>query len=136
MNFDEFLGQAKHQLEVSDGGRALRSVRAILTTLGERLTEGEAHDLAATLPMEIGRFAREVEHGQGFSFQEFLDRVAEREGTDPSRAYGHARALLVVLTDAVPEGEMEDIRRSLPKDFQKLFEDAEGQTDAERGRDE
>lgn len=124
MRFDEFLGQAKHRLEISDGGRALRSVRATLTALGERLPEGEANDLASPLPMEIDRFARDCEHGQGYSFQEFLDRVAELGGTDASRAFGHSRAVLEVLEDAVPEGEIEDVRRALPDDYQELFESA------------
>ena len=53
MNFDEFTGEIQHRLELSGTGEAVRAVRATLMTLGQRLPEGNAEDLAASLPMEI-----------------------------------------------------------------------------------
>ena len=53
MNFDEFTGTVQHRLELPDTGRTVRTIRATLTTLGQRIPEGAAEDLAASLPMEI-----------------------------------------------------------------------------------
>ncbi len=39
MNFDEFTGEIQHRLEFPDTGRTVRSIRATLMTLGERIPE-------------------------------------------------------------------------------------------------
>jgi len=48
MNFDEFTGQVQHRLELAETGEAVRAIRATLSTLGERIPEGNAEDLAAS----------------------------------------------------------------------------------------
>ena len=53
MNFDEFTGQLQHRLGTSGTGQTVRAARATLSTLGARIPEGAAEDLAASLPMEI-----------------------------------------------------------------------------------
>jgi uncharacterized protein (DUF2267 family) len=128
MDFDEFTGRVQHRLELPSTGESVRAIRATLTTLGERLQPGEAKDLAGPLPMEIDRFLLEAESGQRFDWDEFLDRVWERENmTDPddrADAAFHARAILEVVADAVPPTEMEDVRDGLPADegWDSLFE--------------
>lgn len=128
MNFDEFTGEITHRLELAGTGETLRAIRATLTTLGERLQEGEAKDLAANLPMEIDRYLTEAESGQRFDWDEFLDRVWEREGmTDPNdradAAY-HARAIMDVVSKQVPPGELQQVRSQLPtdEDWGELFQ--------------
>lgn len=128
MNFDEFTGQVQNRLELASTGETLRAIRATLITLGERIQEGEATDLAGTLPMEIDRYLLEAESGQRFDWDEFLDRVWEREEmTDPNdradAAY-HARVIIDIVNDAVPPGEMQDVRDGLPadEDWEELFE--------------
>ncbi|WP_224332182.1 DUF2267 domain-containing protein [Haloprofundus halobius] len=126
MNFDEFTGQVQNRLELPDTGESVRAIRATLTTLGERLQEGEAQDLAGPLPMEIDRYLLDADSGQRFAFDEFVDRVAEREGsTDPidrSDATYHAQAIVALVNDVVPPGEMEDVRAQLPEEYGKLFQ--------------
>ena len=122
MNYKEFVGQVQHRLEYAQFGQAVRATRAVLTTLGERLQEGEATDLASPLPMEIDRYLTEADHGQRFDYQEFLDRVAEREGVDRSKANYHAQQLLAVVAADVPPGNLEKVRDQLPEDFDGLFE--------------
>ena len=92
MKYKEFVGQVQNRLELAELGEAVRATRAVLTTLGERLQEGEANDLAGSLPMEIDRYLTEAESGQRFDFAEFVDRVAEREGIERSDAQYHASA--------------------------------------------
>jgi len=66
MNYKKFIGQVQHRLEYGQFGHAVRTTQAVLTTLGERIQEGEATDLASPLPMEIDRYLTEAEHGQRF----------------------------------------------------------------------
>jgi len=122
MNYKQFVGQVQHRLEYAQFGQAVKASRAVLTTLGERLQEGEATDLASPLPMEIDRYLTEAEHGQRFDYQEFLDRVAEREGVDRSDANYHAQQLLAVVSEVVPPGNLEKVQNQLPEGYEPLFE--------------
>ncbi len=122
MNYKEFVGQIHHRLEYGQFGHAVRAARATLTTLGERLPEGEATDLASPLPMEIDRYLTTAEHGQRFDYHEFLDRVAEREGVDRADANYHAQQVLAVVAEVVPPGNIEKARNNLPEDYEPLFE--------------
>jgi len=79
--------------------------------------------------MEIDRYLTEAEHGQRFDYQEFLDRVAERDGVDSSDANYHAQQVMTVVADDVPAGNIEKIRDQLPDDFDPLFELLEAPTE-------
>lgn len=125
MQYNEFIGQVQHRLELGQFGLAVRATRAVLSTLGERLHEGEATDLASPLPMEIDRFLADGEHGQRFDYHEFLDRVAERGQTDRPTANYHAQQVLAVVAEVVPSGNIEKARNGLPDDFDPLFEAVE-----------
>jgi uncharacterized protein (DUF2267 family) len=122
MDYQEFVGQVQHRLELPEFGQAVRATRATLTTLGERLEAGEASDLASPLPMEIDRFVLEAESGQRFSYTEFLDRVSERANVDKSDANYHAQQLVALLAEVVPPGNIEKARNQLPDDYEPLFE--------------
>jgi len=124
MKYKEFMGQVQHRLELAELGEAVRATRATLTTLGERIQEGEANDLASPLPMEVDHYLRSAESGERFSYEEFVDRVVEREGGSvdrPEAAY-HGQAIVGLLGEIVPGGEMEQVRAQLPADFDPLFE--------------
>ncbi len=131
MNYKEFIGAVQHKLEYAQLGQAVRATRATLTTLGERLQEGEATDLASPLPMEIDRFLIEADHGQRFDYTEFLRRVSELEGVDRSDANYHAQQVLTVVDEVVPPGNIEKVRGQLPEDYERLFAliDAEVETE-------
>jgi uncharacterized protein (DUF2267 family) len=138
MNFDEFTGTVQNRLELPATGETVRAIRATLTTLGERLTEGEAADLAGPLPMEIDHYLTGAvdDHGQRFDWDEFLDRVAERERTtdadDRADVAYHARVVVAVVAEAVPAGELRQVRDQLPAgdDWDELFELVDAQADA------
>ncbi|ELY45444.1 DUF2267 domain-containing protein [Natronorubrum tibetense] len=122
MNYKDFVGQVQHRLEYAQFGQAVRATRAVLTTLGERLQEGEATDLASPLPMEIDRYLTEAEHGQRFDYGEFLDRVAERGGVDRADANYHAQQIVALVAEVVPPGNIDKADAQLPDDFDTLFE--------------
>ncbi|MBE3559394.1 MAG: DUF2267 domain-containing protein [Ktedonobacteraceae bacterium] len=124
MKHDEFIGQVQNRAKLPSRGDAERAVRATLETLGERLSGGEANDLASQLPPELGRHLRGPMAGLGerFSLHEFFQRVSLREGTDLPAATYHARAVVEVLKEAVAPGEIRDVQAQLPTEFRRLFE--------------
>lgn len=134
MDHDSFIGRVQNRAELASRGAALSASRATLQTLGERIQEGEATNLAAQLPDELGRFLEEhADTTESFDFGEFVERVAERDenlgdgGIDDDRSAAelHARAVVDVLDEAVTEGQIADVRDQLPDDYGDLFELAE-----------
>ncbi|QLD89585.1 DUF2267 domain-containing protein [Natronomonas salina] len=118
MNFDEFTGTVQHRLELPGTGETVRVIRATLMTLGERIPEGNAEDLAASLPMEIKWYLTGAvdEHGQRFNWQEFVARVAERENADPVDAAYHARIVIDLVYEQAPGSDFQQLRDMLPED--------------------
>lgn len=105
--------------------QAERAVQATLRTLAERITGGEARDIALFLPRELRPLMTSTpEPAARFGLDEFLRRVAEREGVDRRTAAEHARAVFVALGMAVAPGELRDMMSQLPKEFDRLLEAA------------
>lgn len=128
MNFDEFTGQVHHRLELPGTGETLRAIRATLMTLGQRIQEGAATDLASTLPMEIDWYLTgPVEaHGERFDWSEFVRRVSDIEGVDPPDAAYHAQVIMAMVAEVVPPAEIRQLRDQLPEreddgDWGELF---------------
>ena len=129
MDYHDFVGEVQNRLELSGMGEAVRATRAVLTTLGERIQEGEASDLAGPLPMEIDRYLIEADSGQQFGYDEFVDRVAERAGLEEgddgrAEAVYYVQAVVALLAELVTGGEFEEVRENLPadEDFEQFFE--------------
>jgi uncharacterized protein (DUF2267 family) len=133
MNFDEFTGTVQHRLELPGTGEAVRTTRATLMTLGERLPAGAAEDLAASLPMEVKWYVTGAvrEHGQRFDWQEFVSRVSEIENADPADAAYHARVVIDLVHALVPQSDFQQLRDQLPEseddeNWRQLFEVVDG----------
>jgi uncharacterized protein (DUF2267 family) len=108
-----------------DRPEAERAIETTLRTLAERVTGGEAGDIAAFLPREMrGWMVPTREPAEPFDRQEFVWRVADREGVDPQTAEEHVRAVFQMLGFAVAPGELRDMASQLPKDFEDLLEAA------------
>jgi uncharacterized protein (DUF2267 family) len=129
MQFDEFTGEVQHRLELPGTGETLRAIRATLFTLGQRIPEGNAEDLAASLPMEIKWYMTGAvrDHGQRFDWQEFVRRVSGIEETDPPEAAYHSRVIVDLIRSIVPESDFQQLRDALPEgeddeNWRKLFE--------------
>jgi uncharacterized protein (DUF2267 family) len=104
---------------------AERAIEATLRTLAERITGGEARDIALQLPEEVRHFLTDTrEEAEAFGLDEFHRRVGEREGVDPRTAAAHARAVFVALGVAVAPGELRDMASQLPAEFEPLLQAA------------
>lgn len=125
MQYDEFIGEVQHRAQLDSREAALSATRATLETLSERIQPGEAENLGAQLPGEIGRHLEKVDDVERFDFQEFVGRVTEREDIgEGEREDAVYRAMVVVevVDEAVTEGAMADIKDQLPDDYDDLFD--------------
>ncbi len=131
MNYHEFLGAVQHRCEMATTQQAVSATRATLETLAARITEGQATDMAAQLPQELGIYLADAQpKPERFSAQEFLERVAEREEVDLPQAVYHARVVLEVLGEALTAPEFEHLQAQLPDEYAALFEaGSEGELD-------
>jgi uncharacterized protein (DUF2267 family) len=120
MKYEEFISRVAQNAELSEEDAA-RLTRATLATLAERITGGEAQDLAAQLPAPLQTALISAhENAEPFSFEEFVERTAERAGTDPDVAEVAIDAVFATLRDAVTPGEFDDVLSQLPADFHRL----------------
>jgi len=120
MDYEKFETKVAQRAGVPrERGRAL--IRATLLTLGERLTRGEAHDLASQLPEPAKEWLYSPQpEAERFGLDEFVRRVAERAGATPEEAEAGVRAVFGVLRLAVTTGEFRDAMSQLPKEFSEL----------------
>ena len=129
MDHDDFLGTVQQRADLSSRGEADTATRAVLTTLGERIQDGEANDLASQLPIEIDRHLEEADSGQQFDFEEFASRVAERVELDSlaDRPGQLAQAVMSVVADATDTGQFQEVVTHLPQDegYGRLLDFAE-----------
>jgi uncharacterized protein (DUF2267 family) len=129
MDFDTFTGTVQHRLELPGTGETVRAIRATLMTLGQRIPEGAAADLAASLPMEVDWYVSgaATDHGQRFDYREFVERVSAIERADPPTAAYHAQVIVDLVATLVPPSDVQQLRDQLPEseddeNWGKLFE--------------
>jgi len=126
MQHDQLIGQVQARAHLGSRGEAERACRATLETLGERLPEGLADNLAAQLPREIGEHLRRTEvfggagSGERFDRRAFLERVGSRAGADDPRAAFLSRVVFEVLEEATQGAVMGKVKNSLPDDIREL----------------
>jgi uncharacterized protein (DUF2267 family) len=124
MRYATFISTVEQAAGISRE-EAERATEATLRTLSERITGGEAEDIAAFLPKELRPVMTSTpEPAEPFGFEEFLRRVAEREGVDERTAAGHVLGVFVALGQAVAPGELGDMIAQLPSDFRPLLDAA------------
>jgi uncharacterized protein (DUF2267 family) len=126
MQHDALVGQVQARGRLPDTGRAESAIRATLETLGERIPEGLAENLAAQLPREIGEHLRRTVTlggtgtGERFDRDQFIARVAARAGIDEPQAAFVARVVFEVVDEATQGGVMDRVREALPADLAEL----------------
>lgn len=127
MQHDQFIGQVQARARLGSRGDAERAVRATLETLGERIPEGLADNMAAQLPHEVGEHLRRTEvfgglgTGERFDRDEFVSRITDRSGFHEPQAVYAARAVFEVMDEATQGTVMRKVRESLPVDVQPLM---------------
>jgi uncharacterized protein (DUF2267 family) len=120
MDYEQFASTVEHQAAAGRDA-AERATRATLQTLAERLSKGEAVELARRLPEEAIPWLFKDGPAERFDVDEFVARVAERERVDLVTAERHARAVFAALRRAAPD-ELADVEAELPQGFRALIE--------------
>lgn len=99
---------------------AERAVQATLQTLAERRSRGEARHILQELPAELKPWIYTETDAEALGIDEFLERVAQREGTDVETALQHARAVFAALGEALAPDAVDHLAASLPQTFDPL----------------
>ncbi len=121
VNYDTFIDRVEQRAKVPSE-KAVDLTRGTLETLADRITGGEALDLAAQLPQPLqGVLRKGGEEADRFGVPEFVRRVADRADLDASAAPDGIRAVLVTLHEGLTGGEFDDIMSQLPAEFEDLF---------------
>jgi uncharacterized protein (DUF2267 family) len=98
-----------------------RVEHATLRTLADRISGGEAKDLASQLPAPLKDDLQPTgEDAESFDVDEFVRRVAERGQVAPDEARTGATAVLTTVREAVSAGEFDDVLSQLPQEYREL----------------
>jgi uncharacterized protein (DUF2267 family) len=135
MTGNEFVAAVGRRAGLT-GDDARPAAEAVLHTLGERVSRGEAEDLATYLPDALARalLAGSRRNPPDFGRDEFLARVAGRAGGSRPDARAHAATVFDVLGEVAGERAVGDVRSQLPAAFDPLFEAREAVTRRSRSR--
>src|SRR3954470_20136695 len=96
---------------------AERIEHAALRTLADRISGGEAQDLAAQLPTRLQDDLRPPrEDAAAVGADEFVRRGGERGGVGEDEARRGAAPVLTTMRDAVTPGEFGDVLSQLPQE--------------------
>jgi uncharacterized protein (DUF2267 family) len=116
MKYADFLDRVSQKAGLQRK-RAEVATQAVLSVLGERISEKEVRDLASELPRELKRMLENVRgHCRGYLASEFVRLVAEGEGVPEADARVHTRAVLSTVREAVSRGELGDVLAELWRD--------------------
>jgi len=123
MKYDEFIKNVQGLAQLDSRQAAEQATRATLETVAERIVGNEASQLAAQLPQELGQYLQghAGENGDRFPLQEFYQRVSQKAGVEPVAAAMQARAVFIVLNEAVTPSEFADVKANFSDDYSELF---------------
>ena len=124
MKAEEFIREVMHRAKLSSREAAQDAVRATLETLSEHLTPGEVENVSSQLPQELAVYMRQPLIGgvaERFSLDDFILRVAEREGVNVSEAMNNAHVVASLMGEVVSMGQLEHLIAQLPTDIAQLF---------------
>lgn len=124
MNEREFIDAVAGRAGVS-AEQAATLTPAVLATLAERISGGEADDIANQLPAELGRHLRRppgVANAEAFTLAEFVRRVSERAGVDQTMAAAGVQAVLTTIGEAVTGDEFKEMLSQLPREILAVIE--------------
>jgi uncharacterized protein (DUF2267 family) len=124
MTDEQFINEVARHAGVSTQ-QAETLTKAVLSALADRLTGGEADDIASQLPKGIKEaMLPTTPEAEPFGLSEFIERVARRAGVTGEQAEVGARAVMTTLREAITEGEFKDMMAQLPKEFEQLVQSA------------
>jgi uncharacterized protein (DUF2267 family) len=123
----KWINELDGQLDWKDRARSYRLLKAVLHALRDTLQVNEAVDLGAQLPVLLrGAYYEQWRPAatpvKDRSIEGFLARVNESFRRDPlASAPAAVMAVFQLLAKKISEGEMEDVRRSLPEQVRSIW---------------
>ncbi len=128
MEYKELVQHVQETAELGTPQEAITVIEAVLGTLGELLSPSERRHLATQLPKPLKESARkwverpprEMTRPHRFSLEEFYHRVAARCDVGYPTAVKCSQAVMRVLREAIAEGELDDLFRELPPEYEEL----------------
>ena len=129
MEYSEFVKRVQDQAETAAPDEAEATIKAVLGTLGEMLSATERRHLATQLPKSMKDFVtawmerppKEKGRPHRFNLEEFYHRVAARSDVRYPTAVKRTQVVMKVLREAVAPGELADIFRELPQEYEELL---------------
>jgi uncharacterized protein (DUF2267 family) len=137
VDYDQFIELVRQRAKVPGSrrldGMALTDTematilsRATLQVLAQRISGGEARDIARQLPPDLDQALQpEREHAEPFDLEVFIQRVADRALVDFDAARAGVRAVFQTLREAVTGDEFEDMLAQLPREYTELVDESE-----------
>lgn len=128
MESKEFVKRVQDQAELAAPDEAVAAIEAVLGTLGEMLSPLERRHLTAQLPKPLKDYVsrwvqrppKEITRPHRFTLEEFYNRVAARSNVRYPTAVKLSQVVMQVLREAVAEGELADVFRELPEEYEEL----------------
>ena len=117
---EAFVRAVLAEAPIDDRETADELTVATLRTLGERVGDGVARELAVHLPNGLAAAVVVEGPAQSFTFDEFVERVADRAAIGEDAVVPSAGAVAKVLAN-VAEGELDALRQQLPPEFDVIF---------------
>jgi uncharacterized protein (DUF2267 family) len=122
MQFDEFIDRVQERAGLHSREDAEAITRAVLETLGERLDRKVRNGVLAQLPGELKELVlMRAQESDEYNVEEFFNRVGARADLTYQDATERTRQVLSVLREAISDGEIQDIRESLPDEYDALL---------------
>lgn len=106
---------------------AERTAEAVLKTLSEGISHGEAADLGDELPEQFRRVLLDTDRARAEppAFDEFVSRVSERLDVDEHEGLQRSQAVVAALSEVAGVDEVENARDQLPPEYEELFQPGE-----------
>ncbi len=122
LTYDEFLERVQERTGL-ERVLAELATQATISTLAERISGGEAEDVARELPPELRNWiAKTAEYPERFGADEFIRRVVTKvPELKPEETEDIVRAVLTTLREEVSRKEVLDTLSQLPMDIRRLF---------------
>lgn len=127
MQEDEFLDAVQRRTGLESRDQAYTVTSAVLGVFGQRITEGEAEDIASQLPAHLDDvLLSKTAEAEEFSPDEFVEQVGARIATQSDITTPtieiYIRGVMTVLGEAVSGSELDAAREQFPSEFDSLFE--------------
>ena len=119
MNYQEIIARVAERTGLFKG-EAVELTHATLATLAERISGAEARALATRLPGPMqDDLLPTKEQAEVFSFDEFVNRVAQRCRRGATASKDAVETVLETLREALPPGEFDEVLSHLPRHFRR-----------------